>query len=77
MTIHREDCKRQQDTENQISEVEQEARESIVNIGKTITGTREAYVVLNTFDDSGKLVDPWQLLIMDRPDKTQAVKVFE
>ena len=69
-------AKRQQDTENQISEVEQEARESIVNIGKTITGTKGGYVVLDTFDDSGKLVDPWQLLIMDRPDKTQAVNVI-
>lgn len=69
-------AKRQQDTENQISKVEQEARESIVNIGKTITGTKGGYVVLDTFDDSGKLVDPWQLLIMDRPDKTQAVNVI-
>lgn len=69
-------AKRQQDTDNQISKVEQEARESIVNIGKTITGTKGGYVVLDTFDDSGKLVDPWQLLIMDRPDKAQAVNVI-
>lgn len=68
--------KRQQAAENQISKVERDARESIVDIGKTITGARGGYVILDTFDDSGKLVDPWQLLIMDRPDKAKAVNVI-
>lgn len=68
--------KRQQAAENQISKVEQEARESIVDIGKTITGTKGGYVILDTFDDTGRLVSPWQLLVMDRPDKAKAVNII-
>lgn len=69
-------AKRQQHTENQLSKVEQEALESIINIGKAITGVKGGYVVLDTYDSDGRLVNPWQILIMDQPDKTKAKNVI-
>lgn len=49
---------------------------TIVQTGMTITGAKGGYVVLDTYDDQGNAVSPWQILIMDQPDKQSAKNVI-
>ena len=49
---------------------------TIVQTGMTITGAKGGYVVLDTYDDNGNAVSPWQILVMDTPDKTTAKNVI-
>lgn len=49
---------------------------TIVQTGMTITGAKGGYVVLDTYDDQGNVVSPWQILIMDQPDKQSAKNVI-
>lgn len=49
---------------------------TIVQTGMTITGAKGGYVVLDTYDDQGNAVCPWQILIMDQPDKQSAKNVI-
>lgn len=49
---------------------------TIVKTGMTITGAKGGYVVLDTYDDQGNAVAPWQILIMDTSDKQTAKKVI-
>lgn len=49
---------------------------TIVQTGMTITGAKGGYVVLDTYDDQGNAVAPWQILIMDQSAKEQAKNVI-
>ena len=66
----------QKENETKIEQVQVSANNKINNTAKTITGAKGGYVVLDTYDDSGKLVEPWQILIMDKPEKKDAVNVI-
>lgn len=59
-----------------IDKVEQQAYERIVTTGMTITGAKGGYVVIDTYTDDGKLTEPWQILIMDRGEKSKATNVI-
>ena len=49
---------------------------TIVQIGMTITGAKGGYVIMDTYDEDGNAVAPWQILIMDQPDKQSAKNVI-
>lgn len=53
-----------------------ELSNTIVKTGMTITGAKGGYVVLDTYDDQGNAVAPWQILIMDTADKQTAKNVI-
>lgn len=65
------------DTNEKIIDVEITTNNNIVNTGKTITGAKGGCVVLDTYDNDGKLVEPWRILIMDSRDKKQARNVIQ
>lgn len=63
----------QKNTSNKVEQIKNE----VYDFAKTITGASGGYVVLDTTSDEG--VDtgaPWQLLIMDQPDKKTATNVI-
>lgn len=49
---------------------------TIVQTGMTITGAKGGYVILDTYDDNGNAVAPWQILIMDTASKATAKNVI-
>ena len=49
---------------------------TIVQTGMTITGAKGGYVIMDTYDEDGNAVAPWQILIMDQPDKQSAKNVI-
>lgn len=59
-----------------IDQVEQQAYERITTTGMTITGAKGGYVVIDTYTDDGKLTEPWQILIMDKGEKSKATNVI-
>lgn len=65
-----------QQAKKKIDKVEQQAYERIVTTGMTITGAKGGYVVIDTYTDGGKLTEPWQILIMDKGEKSNATNVI-
>ena len=51
--------------------------QQIVDTARTITGAKTGYVVLDTYNDKGELVQPWRILIMDNPNKDAAKYVIQ
>lgn len=49
---------------------------TIVQTGMTITGAKGGYVIMDTYDEDGNAVAPWQILIMDSPSKESAKNVI-
>lgn len=62
---------------DKITQVDINTNNNIVNTGKTITGAKGGYVVLDAYDNEGKLIKPWRILIMDQEDKRQAQNVIQ
>lgn len=62
---------------DKITHVDINTNNNIVNTGKTITGAKGGYVVLDAYDSEGKLIKPWRILIMDQEDKNQAQNVIQ
>lgn len=65
------------DTNDKITHVDINTNNNIVNTGKTITGAKGGYVVLDAYDSEGKLIKPWRILIMDQEDKNQAQNIIQ
>lgn len=53
-----------------------ELNNTIVQTGMTITGAKGGYVILDTYDNDGNAVAPWQILIMDTASKETAKNVI-
>ena len=49
----------------------------IAETAKTITGVSGGYVVMDTYDTNGNLVQPWRILIMDSASKALARNVIQ
>lgn len=62
---------------DKITQVDINTNNNIVNTGKTITGAKGGYVILDAYDNEGKLIKPWRILIMDQEDKRQAQNVIQ
>ena len=65
------------DANDKITHVDINTNNNIVNTGKTITGAKGGYVILDAYDNEGKLIKPWRILIMDQEDKRQAQNVIQ
>ena len=65
------------EVQQQITDTQIDASNQTINTGKSITGAKGGYVVLDAYNDSGELVEPWRILIMDTPDKKTAKNVIQ
>lgn len=76
-TITQTQISEKKDTQAQITQTQIDASNHTINTGKSITGAKGGYVVIDAYDDSGKLVKPWRILIMDSEDKKSAQNVIQ